>query len=239
MSYVFCTKLAEYFFFNAQLLGILYKIALPELHILWKEARPLPQVHKRFPADTTSEEITFLNDGKIEAQLYAYLQSLSYPDPETKQTRVDKARLPKQEVIAEEILRTKSRNTVGNHLKYLKEAGFIIDEGKYYILPDREKMFFKMPLELLNYFIDTIKEPVLKTYIYLGQRYSYKPHDYVFTIQEIAEHIGMNYNKQSKVVSNYVDILERLDLIKVAHYYEGKTPRMKLINFNTTLPNKK
>lgn len=199
----------------------------------------MSQIHKRFPADTTNEEITFLNDGKIDAQLYAYLQSLSYPDPETKQTRVDKARLPKQDVIAETILRTKSRNTVGNHLKYLKDTGFIIDEGKYYILPDREKMYFKMPLELLNYFIDTIKEPVLKTYIYLGQRYSYKPHDYIFTIQEIAEHIGMNYNKQSKTITNYLDVLERLGLIKIAHYYEGKTPRMKLVNFNTTLPDKK
>jgi hypothetical protein len=33
----------------------------------------MPQIHKRFPADTTNEEITFLNDGKIDAQLYAYL----------------------------------------------------------------------------------------------------------------------------------------------------------------------
>jgi biotin operon repressor len=155
----------------------------------------VPQIHKRFPADTTDEEITFLNDGKIDAELYAYLQSLSYPDAETKQTRVDKSKLPGQDYIAEEILKCKSRNTVGNHLRYLKETGFIIDEGKYYVLPDKEKMFFKMPLELLNYFIDVVKQPVLKTYIYLGQRFSYKPHDYVFTVREIAEHIGMNYNK--------------------------------------------
>lgn len=199
----------------------------------------MPQIHKRFPADTTDEEITFLNDGKIDAELYAYLQSLSYPDPETKETRVDKSRLPGQDYIAEEILKCKSRNTVGNHLRYLKDTGFIIDEGKYYVLPDREKMFFKMPLELLNYFIDVVKQPVLKTYIYLGQRFSYKPHDYVFTIREIAEHIGMNYNKQSAIISNYVDVLERLGLIKVARYYEDKTPRMKLINFNTSLPDKK
>ena len=198
----------------------------------------MSQIHKRFPADTTDEEITFLNDGKIDAELYAYLQSISYPDPETKQTRVDKAHLPKQDVIAKDILKCSSRNTVGNHLKYLKDTGFIIDEGKYYILPDREKMFFKMPLELLNYFIDIVKQPVLKTYIYLGQRFSYKPHNYVFTIKEIAEHIGMNYNKQSAVISNYVDALERLGLIKVARYYEDKTPRMKLINFSTTLPDK-
>ena len=199
----------------------------------------MTQIHKRFPADTTDEELTFLNDGKIDAELYAYLQSQSYPDPETKETRVDKSRLPNQEILANQILKCKSRNTIGNHLKYLKDTGFVIDKGKYYILPDREKMFFKMPLKLLNYFVDTLKEPVLKTYIYLGQRYSYKPHDYIFTIKEIAEHIGMNYNKQSKTITNYIDILERVGLIKVAHFYEGKTPLMKLVNFNTTLSDKK
>lgn len=199
----------------------------------------MSQIHKRFPADTTDKETTFLNDGKIDAELYAFLQSISYPDPETKETKVDKSKMPTQETIAKDILKCSSRNTVGNHLKYLKDMGFIIDDGKYYILPDREKMYFKMPLELLNYFIDVVKQPVLKTYIYLGQRYSYKPQGYVFTIHEIADHIGMNYNKQSATVSNYVDALERLGLIKVARYYEDKTPRMKLVTFNTTLPDKK
>jgi len=117
----------------------------------------LPQIHKRFPADVTMEETTFLNNGRVDAELYAYFQSISYPDPETKETRVDKSKIPNQDVLAKEILKCSSRNTVGNHIKALKEAGFLIDEGKYYILPDREKMFFKMPLELLNYFIDVVK----------------------------------------------------------------------------------
>ena len=54
-------------------------------------------------------------------------------------------------------------------------------------------MYFKMPLDLLQFFVDTIKEPVLKTYIYLGQRNSYKPREYIFTIKEIADHLGINY----------------------------------------------
>ena len=36
-------------------------------------------VSKRFPADTTLEELTFLNDKKLDAELYAYLQMNSYP----------------------------------------------------------------------------------------------------------------------------------------------------------------
>ena len=38
-------------------------------------------MQKRFPADTDlSKEFTFLKDPKIDAELYAYLQSISLPD---------------------------------------------------------------------------------------------------------------------------------------------------------------
>lgn len=48
-------------------------------------------------------------------------------------------------------------------------------------------MYFKIPQDLLSFFIDTVKEPVIKTYIYLGQRNNYKPKQYVFTLKEINE----------------------------------------------------
>ena len=34
---------------------------------------------KRIPADTSLEILTFLNDKNIDGELYAYMQSLSYP----------------------------------------------------------------------------------------------------------------------------------------------------------------
>jgi hypothetical protein len=37
-------------------------------------------IEKRFPANTTLQDATFLNDKKINAELYAYLQSISRPD---------------------------------------------------------------------------------------------------------------------------------------------------------------
>ena len=40
--------------------------------------RPLEKEEKkRIPADTTLESLTFLNDKKINGELYAYLQELS------------------------------------------------------------------------------------------------------------------------------------------------------------------
>lgn len=193
------------------------------------------KIQKHFPADTTLDEITFLNDSKVDAELYGYLLSQSYPDEETKETRVKKAMLPSQEVIGRDILKS-SRRTVINHLNYLKEKGYIIDTKEFYILQQPERMFFQMPLELLDFFIDTLKQPVLKTYIYLGQRYSYKPKEYVFTIKEIAEHLGLNYQRSSSSIRNYLTVLENLSLIKITHFYEGQTPLMRLVGFSTQRP---
>ena len=192
-------------------------------------------IQKHFPADTTLLQKTFLNDPKVDAELYGYLLSQSYPDLETKETRVKKSQLPSQTVIGETILKA-SRRTVINHLNYLKEKEYITEKDGYYIINQPEKMFFQIPLELLDFFIDTIKEPVLKTYIYLGQRYNYKPNQYIFTIKEIAEHLGLNYSHQSSVIHNYLTLLEKLGLIQIARFYEGKIPCMRLIGFSTEKP---
>ena len=50
-------------------------------------------ITKRFPANTTLEESTFLNDKKINGELYAFLQSMSYAN-EKKKTVVYKKDLP-------------------------------------------------------------------------------------------------------------------------------------------------
>ena len=36
------------------------------------------EIQKHFPAETTMEKLTFLNDNKADGLLYAYLQSLCY-----------------------------------------------------------------------------------------------------------------------------------------------------------------
>lgn len=72
-----------------------------------------------------------------------------------------------------------------------------------------------MPLDLLQFFVDTIKEPVLKTYIYLGQRNSYKPREYIFTIKEIADHLGINYQRNCTSIKNYLELLVGCGLITI------------------------
>lgn len=196
---------------------------------------------KNFPADTSMKKDeegniikTFLNDPKADAELYAYLLSMSIG--EDGETRVYKNTLPNQETIATKILRYKTRRTVYNHLKYLEDQKYVQDKGKYYLLPNKEKMYFRVPQDLLSFFIDTVKEPVIKTYIYLGQRNNYKPNQYVFTIKEICEHLGLNYKYNCSSVTNYLIALQHFDLIDFVSFYEGEFPKYRLIKFSVEKP---
>ena len=88
------------------------------------------------------------------------------------ETRVDKGELGTQKQLCEEI-RIKSPKTLRKYLKVLLKTGYIEDKGAYYLLPKKEDIFFKIPLDTLRFIQNTIKEDVIKIYIYLGQRYKY------------------------------------------------------------------
>jgi len=77
-------------------------------------------VTKRFPANTTLKELTFLNDKKVDAELYAYFQSISHYDEDTKVTRVNKWDLPSQVKICS-VIQISSPKTYRAHLAYLIE----------------------------------------------------------------------------------------------------------------------
>lgn len=99
-------------------------------------------------------------------------------------------------------------------------------------------MYFKVPQDLLSFFIDVVKEPVIKTYIYLGQKNNYKPNQYIFTIKEICEHLGISYVNNSSSVRNYLIALEKFGLIKIVEFYENETPKMRLVKFSYEPPTK-
>ena len=80
---------------------------------------------KRFPANTTLDTLTFLNDKKVNGELYAYLQGISdydLVDEEKKEyiTYVSKKKMPNQPKICE-ILGIKSPKTLRSYLNYLIE----------------------------------------------------------------------------------------------------------------------
>lgn len=197
--------------------------------------KKVDKIQKRFPAETTLNELTFLNNKKINGELYAYLQENSYP--EDGETRVYKKQLPTQPQICEAI-GIRSPKTLKRHLQSLIDYGFIIDEGKYYVLPNKEDMFLFLPLSTVQFLSDALTENVIKVYIYLGQRYKYafdRGVLYSFTLKELGEHTGINVEGNSRgytVLNNALTCLQNNGFISVADYYEDKSPRKRLTSFS-------
>ena len=190
-------------------------------------------IQKRFPADTDlTKELTFLKDPHIDAELYAYLHSMSYPDEGV--TIVLKSDLPSQAAMAEKI-GVKSTKTFRSHLQYLIETGYVEDHGDHYVLPNVEDIYLLLPLETIQFITDTIKESVIKVYIYLGQRWGYKK-GYVFTQEEIAQHLGMKLAgnpRARQMIHNALDLLKDVELIDFENFFDGKSPRYRLTKWTT------
>lgn len=194
------------------------------------------QIQKRFPANTILDEVTFLNDKKVDGELYALYQEYSRPVEEDGEyiTIVNKKDLPTQTVICAK-LGIKSAKTYRSHRDYLVDSGYVIDDAEQgrYILPNKESIFLMIPLHTLQFLNDTIKEQVIKVYIYLGQRWKFKK-DYVFTVKEVGQHIGVKVDNDSRI-NNALLCLESIGLIKVENISENIVPKKKLVNFTFEL----
>ena len=199
-------------------------------------------VEKHFPADTSMEMLTFLNNKNIDGRLYAYLQSKSMPvvvennGIKNYETRVDKFEIGSQNEFCKAV-KIKSTKTLRKYLNILINTGYIEDMGEYYVLPKKETIFFKIPLETLRFIQNTIKEDVIKIYIYLGQRYKYASINnvkYSFTLKEVAEHLGLSVNSENSrvFVKDGLDALMNNGLIEFVSYYEGRIPKLRLVNFS-------
>ena len=199
-------------------------------------------ISKRFPANTSMKETTFLNNKKVNGELYAYFQSISEVEKVGENeyvTFVQKKNLPTQTIICEK-LGIGTPKTYRNHLKYLIENEFIIDnvEKGRYELPPQEDIYFLIPLKTLQFLRDTVKESVIKAYIYLGQRFKYaltQGRQYEFTCIELGEHIGIkvaNNARGYETINNILNALANNELIEYCSYFDGKTMKKKLTNFS-------
>jgi biotin operon repressor len=180
---------------------------------------------------------------KIDGELYAIFQEYSYPD-ENKRTIVKKKNLPTTEEMAS--LLGVSKNTVTAHKKILKEYGYIVEEKGCYILPGKEDIYFDIPLDTLKFINTTLQEHVIKIYIYLGQRWKYKGNQYVFSLKELAEHLGINlrgnYARHYEALNNALVCLNKLGLVDWENFDENingiPVPYKRLTFFSTKCPKK-
>ena len=195
-------------------------------------------IEKHFPANTRMDVLTFLNNKNIDGRLYAFLQSKSMPVKIAEglyETRVDKFVLGTQKEMCEAIY-IKSPKTLRKHLNILIETGYIRDCESYYVLENKEQMFFRIPLDTLRFIQNTIVEDVIKIYIYLGQRYNYAATEgrkYSFSLKEIIEHLGLSVSQKSrKFVKDGLDALMNNGLIEFVSYWDGKGPKLRLVDFS-------
>lgn len=184
-------------------------------------------------------QTTFLTDKKVDAELYAILMQYSIglkaDQSETgrAETVVYKDALP----CVKDLCATlgKSRNTYKAHLKYLIDQGYVVEHPAYYLIDTRkENIYLSINTNTIKFLNDTVKEPVWKVYLYLGQRWKWKQQNYVFTVEEICEHIGRKANGHSEAyayVNNILTALVNNGLIEIAKFYDGKAPRYRLKNF--------
>ena len=127
-----------------------------------------------------------------------------------------------------------SVKTYRRHLQYLMQRGYVIDAEDRYILPDKENIYHLLPLSTIKFMQWTLKKPVIKMYIYLGQRWKYKK-NYLFTKEELAEHVGLSIKHHSEMYE-YIDAcLNALcccGLIDFEPIVVKKVPRLKLTNWS-------
>lgn len=203
-------------------------------HVISTGGIVLVGVKKRFPADTDlAKDITFLKDKKLDGDLYNLLQLYSYPvDGET---TVMKTSFLTQEQIAEKLSNGSSVRTVRNHLKYLIEKGYVIEQKDRYILPRIENVYIMIDKSASQFIFDSMKPHILKMYIYLGQRYKYKD-GYVFTQEEVAKHLGINLTGNADArskIKNGLLLLRNCGLVTFAQFYDGKVPKYRLLHWSS------
>lgn len=181
-------------------------------------------IEKRFPADTTLDITTFLNDKKVDGELYALLQGLS--KHEGYETYVLKKDLPKQAIICETI-GVKSPKTLRVHLKYLIDQKLVEEQDDRYVLPLQENIYFLIPLKTLQFLMDNCREHVIKTYIYLGQRWKWARANNiqcVFSFKDLIQHIGItgsHENIADRKIKNALEILQQGNLINYERTKQG------------------
>lgn len=110
------------------------------------------EIQKRVPADISLRYQTFLNDKKIDGELYGYLLSISIG--KDGQTLVDKKEIKPWAQLAKDFSKIKpvTRQTLSAHFKILMAKGYIQEyDNNYYILPKVEQAYFMVPLRTLEF----------------------------------------------------------------------------------------
>lgn len=142
--------------------------------------------------------------------LYGFMQYLSTYHPIEKKLYLTKKKFQENKAIINDICGFKSRNTLNNHIKKLIETGLIAEqdiknnykEYPSYVFPyDELENYQLINQDMLWYVISTRNQQAVKIYVYLLNKYLWKP-DYSFTIRELQQVLG--YSETTKTAASLI-----------------------------------
>ena len=203
----------------------------------------MAEIEKRLPAEWTKrleQQLTFLNDKKIDAELYAYLLSISYGEKSGTTITYFKD-IPKQTDLCK-IVGIKSRTTLNNHLKYLIDRGYLEKTDTGYVFLNPDEIYYGVPLNTLKFLRDCLTPNVIKAFVVFGQWWKYSQkigHPYSFTKNELAKTIGISINNNARtyeMLNHIIGMLQLCNFIEIQEYYEDNKPRYRLVNFSNQCP---
>lgn len=135
------------------------------------------------------------------------------------------------------------RRTIAKYFNFLLEKGYITeeDDGYYYLetLPSNEATLIEY--ETLSKMVNTVKQNVINIYIYLFNRYYANGcQPFIATMKQIKSYLGIATTTTSNnlIVSDSIDILERLGLLRMEMITKDGKSNMQFITVRNRLPDK-
>ena len=179
-------------------------------------------------------EEEFMKDKMISDLLYSMLQSYSNWNKEENHRYIPKKIIKKSKWAKALGI---SRPTLDKRIGKLLEKEYLIDKEDYYILPNKGEYYFLVPVETLNYLINTANHNVIKIYCHLGLLYKYYGNKAYYTQSKLLEIIGYDKTDKNnhKTIKHILTSLKLNGLLVTTSENEGIITKERILAVNSTI----
>ena len=179
-------------------------------------------------------EEEFMKDKMISDLLYSMLQSYSNWNKEENHRYIPKKIIKKSKWAKALGI---SRPTLDKRIGKLLEKEYLIDKEDYYILPNKGEYYFLVPVETLNYLINTANHNVIKIYCHLGLLYKFYGDKAYYTQSKQLEVIGYDKTDKNnhKTIKHILTSLKLNGLLVSTSENEGIITKERILAVNSTI----
>ena len=179
-------------------------------------------------------EEEFMKDKMISDLLYSMLQSYSNWNKEENHRYIPKKIIKKSKWAKALGI---SRPTLDKRIGKLLEKEYLIDKEEYYILPNKGEYYFLVPVETLNYLINTANHNVIKIYCHLGLLYKFYGNKAYYTQSKLLEVIGYDKTDKNnhKTIKHILTSLKLNGLLVTTSESEGIITKERILAVNSTI----